>query len=65
MGFVDSLLKPNVCTMEERGMLTSVPLHFMGFAIEPDCIPTLMNHSAMNRVRAKLIATVHRQVSHL
>lgn len=65
VGFVESLLKPNVCEMEEKGALVSVPLHFMGFAIESDCVPTLHNHAAMSRVRAKLASAVHRQVSHL
>lgn len=65
VGFMESMLRPNLCQMEERGVLTTVPLHFMGYAIEPDCAPTLLNHAAMSRVRTKLAATVHRTVSHM
>lgn len=65
IGFVESSLKPNVCPMVEKGVLVDVPLYFMGFAVESDCVPTLLNHAAMSRVRSKLSATVHRQVSHL
>lgn len=65
VGFVESSLKPTVCPMVEKGALVDVPLFFMGYAIEPDCAPTLLNHAAMSRVRSKLSVTIHRQVSHL
>lgn len=65
VGFVESGLKPNVCEMEEKGKISEVPLFFMGFAVESDCVPTLVNHAAMNRVRGKLFSTVHRTVKHL
>jgi len=65
VSFVESSLKPNVCQMLDKGVLSEVPLFFMGFAIESDCVPTLLNHAAMSRVRSKLAATVHRPVSHL